>query len=90
MIMARPIREVDINKIALDNILMVMERLTFSKDTSAKIVGGVKKLEFLISCGEIRAEKRQNKQNSKWHCNAADVLRHARCMRRVSDDLKFE
>ena len=68
-------------EIMLENILCVMERETFSKDTAAKIVGGVKKLEDLIASGKIEAVKGCNAQNSKWRCNAAQVLRHCRNMR---------
>lgn len=67
--------------IMLENIFRVMEQLTFCKDTAAKIVGGPKKLEALIASGEIQAEKGCNAQNSKWKCNAAQVLRHCRNMR---------
>ena len=67
--------------IMLENIMRVMERQTFCKDTAAKIVGGPKKLEALIASGQIRAEKGCNAQNSKWKCNAAQVLRHCRNMR---------
>lgn len=69
-------------EILLENILIAMESLTFSKDISASIVGGVKKLENLIASGEIFAEKGTNAQNSKWKCNAAHVLRHCRNMRK--------
>ncbi len=68
-------------EIELENIFHVMSRLTFCKDTAASIVGGRKKLIDLIAKGEIAAEKPTNKPNGKWHCNAADVLRHCRDMR---------
>lgn len=68
-------------EILLENILMVMERETFGKDTAAKIVGGVKKLENLIAAGKIEAVKECKAQNGKWQCNAAQVLRHCRNMR---------
>lgn len=68
--------------IMLENIFRVMERHTFCKDTAAKIVGGPKKLEALIASGQIQAEKGTNAQNSKWKCNAAQVLRHCRNMRK--------
>ena len=54
----------------------------FSKDLSAKIVGGVKKLENLIAAGKIEATKPNNVQNGKWFCNASQVLHHCRNMRR--------
>lgn len=68
-------------EIELENIFRVMERLTFCKDTAASIVGGPKKLEALIAEGKIHAEKGCNAQNSKWKCNAAQVLRYCRNMR---------
>lgn len=76
------ITSVNASEILLENILRVMERETFCKDTAAKIVGGVKKLENLIAAGEIEAIKGCNAQNSKWRCNAAQVLRHCRNMRK--------
>lgn len=75
------VTSVNPSEILLENILLAMERQTFCKDTAAKIVGGVKKLEDLIAAGKINAEKGCNAQNSKWKCNAADVLRHCRNMR---------
>lgn len=75
------ITSVNPEAIMLENIFRVMERLTFCKDTAAKIVGGPKKLEALIASGQIYAEKGCNAQNSKWKCNAAQVLRHCRNMR---------
>ncbi len=69
-------------EIQLENIFRVMERLTFCKDVAASIVGGPKKLEELIAAGKIDAEKGCNAQNSKWKCNAAQVLRHCRNMRK--------
>ena len=80
--MARGIlKEVNPKEILLENILIVMERVNFSKDISAMIVGGTKKLEDLVASGKIDAEKGCNAQNSKWKCNAAQVLRHCRNMR---------
>ncbi|MEA4886360.1 MAG: hypothetical protein VB063_06740 [Bacteroides graminisolvens] len=35
------------------------------------------RLKELIGSGKIRAEKRTNKQNGKWFCNAYDVIKHA-------------
>lgn len=66
----------------LENILAVMSDEYFGKDLSAKIVGGVKKLENLIAAGKIEATKPNNVQNGKWFCNAAQVLQHCRNMRK--------
>ena len=68
--------------IQLQNILAVMANESFGKDLSAKIVGGVKKLEDLIASGAIEANKPNNVQNGKWFCNASQVLQHCRNMRR--------
>ena len=68
--------------IQLHNILAVMADHSFGKDLSAKIVGGVKKLEDLIASGAIEASKPNNVQNGKWFCNAAQVLQHCRNMRK--------
>lgn len=65
------ITSVNPKEILLENILAVMSNEYFSKDLSAKIVGGVKKLEDLIAAGEIEAHKPNNVQNGKWFCNAA-------------------
>ena len=66
----------------MENIFQVMEHFNFSKDMAAAIVGGPKKLEELIAAGKIYANKSTNAQNSKWKCNAAQVLRHCRNMRK--------
>ena len=71
-----------IEAIALENILMAMEYRTFGKDAASSIVGGEKLLEQLIAEGKIRAKKPTDHQHGKWFCNAADVLRHCRDMRK--------
>lgn len=76
------ITSVNPKEILLENILAVMANEYFSKDLSAKIVGGVKKLEDLIAAGKIEAHKPNNVQNGKWFCNAAQVLLHCRNMRK--------
>lgn len=73
---------VDTPRIHLENILLAMEGLTFCKDTAARIVGGERKLERLIARGEIEAVKGCCAQNSKWKCNAVQVLMHCRNMRK--------
>lgn len=76
------VESVNVAAIELDNIFAVMSDEYFGKDLSAKIVGGVKKLEDLIASGKIEASKPNNVQNGKWFCNAAQVLRHCRNMRK--------
>ena len=74
--------EVNPHAVQLENILAVMSGECFGKDLSAKIVGGVKRLEGLIASGDVEATKPTNAQNGKWYCNAAQVLRHCRDMRK--------
>lgn len=76
------ITSVNPKEILLENILAVMANEYFSKDLSAKIVGGEKKLEDLIAAGKIEASKPNNVQHGKWFCNAAQVLQHCRNMRK--------
>jgi hypothetical protein len=73
---------VSISDIMLENIFMIMSHEHFCKDKAAKIVGGEKKLLDLIADGKVKAEKKTNAKNGTWYCNAADVLRHSRNMRR--------
>lgn len=70
------------DSILLDNIMRLMSDKTFGKDLSAYIVGGEKKLLRLIEDGKIDCIKPCNRKNGKWYCNAAQVLRHCRCVRK--------
>lgn len=56
---------------------IVLNDKTFGRDQAADIVGGLSRLVDLIEKGLIRAEKRTNKQNGKWFCNAYDVIKYA-------------
>ena len=76
------VKDFDPNAAMLENILLATEGLTFCKNEAIAIVGGPGKLKKLIAAGKIRAEKRTNAQNGKWCCNAADVLRHCKNMRK--------
>ncbi len=78
---ANTIQSVNPAEIQLENILLAMEQFTFSKDMSAFIVGGPKKLEKLVAEGKIFAVKKNPAQCGKWYCNAAHVLRHCKNMR---------
>lgn len=60
-----------------DVLKIVLNNKTFGRDEAADIVGGLSRLTKLIGSGLIRAEKRTQKQNGKWFCNAYDVLKHA-------------
>lgn len=62
----------------LDAIYHVMNDKVFGYRVAASIVGGRARLDRLIMEGRIRADKPCQKQNGKWMCNAADVLRHTR------------
>lgn len=57
---------------------IVLNDKTFGRDQAADIVGGLSRLIELIGKGLIRAEKRTNKQNGKWFCNAYDVIKWAK------------
>lgn len=72
------VTEVNPSQILLDNILTIMEGFTFGKKEAMHIVGGEKRLTNLIAAGKIEANKPTAKQNGKWFCNAAQVLRHCR------------
>lgn len=61
----------------LANILAIMDRETFGQRKAASMVGGLGRLLKLIEEGKIRSDKPTNKQNGKWYCNAADVLKYA-------------
>ena len=56
---------------------IVLNDKTFGRDQAADFVGGLSRLVDLIGKGLIRAEKRTNKQNGKWFCNAYDVIKYA-------------
>lgn len=73
---------VDIPAIHLENIMLAMSDKTFCKTDAANIVGGRARLKRLVESGEIRAVKTSRRQNGRWYCNAADVLRHCRNMRK--------
>lgn len=61
----------------LDLICFVFQKhgISFSKTVAAKLIGGEYQLEKLVLEGKIRMDKPTAKQNGKWHCNGADVLR---------------
>lgn len=60
-----------------EDILLIMNNKTFGQRLAAEIVGGRGRLFRLIENNKIRAKKLTNKQNGKWFCNAADVLKYA-------------
>lgn len=62
-----------------DTILrVILNTHSYGQREAASIVGGESRLFSLIASGEIRAEKKSDKKNSKLFCNAIDVLLNAR------------
>ena len=72
----------DSARVVLESIISVMSSRTFSKNEAARIVGGRGNLTKLIAEGSVRMEKPSNARNGKWMCNAGDVLKHCRCVRK--------
>jgi hypothetical protein len=68
----------DTQSAMLQNILLAFEGETFSKELAAHIVGGVGRLEKLISAERVQAEKPSMKQNGKWFVCAPQVLLHCK------------
>lgn len=75
-------KPVDTPAVHLENILLAMANKSFCKTEAAEIVGGRARLVRLVESGEIRAVKTSRQQNGRWYCNAADVLKHCRNMRK--------
>lgn len=76
--------EQNINKNSSESLVLANLYLTarckvisMTKTEAAKWVGGRRRLESLVAEGKIRQSKPGNYQNSRWTCNAEDVLRHA-------------
>ena len=61
---------------SIDKIVTTCYRrgITFSKNTSMELIGSRDKLEQLVAEGKIRVIRKSNAQNSRWSCNAGDVL----------------
>lgn len=60
-----------------DVLKIVLNDKSFGQREAASIVGGRGRLFRLVGSGAIRAEKKTQKQNGKWFCNAYDVIKHA-------------
>ena len=58
--------------------MIALNGLTFSQREAEKIVGSRRRLFELVAKGEIRAEKKGGRQNSRWFCNAYDCVKNAR------------
>ncbi len=61
----------------INRIYDATRELTFSKNMSAEIVGGRRRLEDLVGRGKIATDKPTAHQHGKWRCKASDVLRYA-------------
>lgn len=58
-------------------VLKAAKGVMFSKNIAQSLVGGRSRLERLVAEKKIHAEKTTDKQNGRWQCNAADVLKFA-------------
>lgn len=56
---------------------IVLNDKYFSKDESISIVGGLRRFNELCAKGRIRYIKLSSAQNSRWRCNAFDVIQNA-------------
>lgn len=61
----------------LQEIMMAAEGVTFSKNQSALLVGGRRRLERLAAEKKISYVKTTDKKNGRWECKGSDVLRYA-------------
>lgn len=68
----------DRNQLDLVRFVFSKRGITFSKAVAAKLVGGEYRLEKLVGEGRIRMVKPTAKQNGKWFCDGADVIKHLR------------
>lgn len=62
---------------AMQVLQVALGGITFSQRESERIVGGRTRLFKLVGEGKIRAEKRADRQNGRWYCNAFDVIKYA-------------
>lgn len=62
---------------AMQVLQIALGGITFSQRESERIVGGRTRLFKLVGEGKIRAEKRADRQNGRWYCNAYDVITYA-------------
>jgi len=60
-----------------DVLMITLNGITFSQREAEKIVGGRARLTRLVGEGLIRMEKRVNRQNGRWYCNAYDCIKNA-------------
>lgn len=70
----------------LQEILMAAEAVTFSKNQSAILVGGRRRLERLAAEKKISYVKTTDKKNGRWECKGSDVLRYAMPAKYVKEE----
>ena len=73
------------SEIVLQTIISSLDDVWISQTLAIKLVGGYKTLLGLHERGKVRMAKRTNRQNSKWDCNAADVLLNVKGIWRQSE-----
>lgn len=61
----------------MQNPPLGLNQITFSQREAEKLVGGRGRLFRLIGEGSIRAEKKSDRQNGRWYCNAYDVVKNS-------------
>lgn len=59
-------------------LIRIFNRMTFSKNQAASIVGGQRRLSKLVDKRLIRQSKPNDAQNGKWLCNAWDCIKYAK------------
>lgn len=60
-----------------ETLKIALNDKSFSKDEAVSIVGGMARFIELCESGRIRYSKSTSAQNSRWKCNAWDVICHA-------------
>ena len=68
----------DIENRMLDNILSVTAGMTIGKRTAARIVGGEKRLQRLLTDGKVECAGKGKGQSGKWLFDLSSVLQHCR------------
>lgn len=66
----------DMERDKLTEIMRAAERVTFSKNQAAILVGGRRRLERLAGEKKISYVKTTDKRNGRWECKGSDVLRY--------------
>lgn len=66
------------DEVNMTRMRIILNGLTFGQRKAEKIVGGRLRLTRLISRGFIRCERKSDKQNAKWFCNAWDCIKYAK------------